>query len=332
MKNFRDIIGQERVTSHLISAVKRDKTAHAYILDGEKGMGKKTIAGIFAKALQCEEPVGSRDGAEPCGHCHSCIMAESGNHPDIITLVPEKVNSIGVDDIRAQVVNDVTIKPYSSPRKIYIIPDADLMTEAAQNALLKTLEEPPSYAVILLLSGNKERLLSTIVSRAVCLSLRAVPDADILKYLKDEKGLMPGETEAAVSFARGNLGKAEMLSESPEFKELWDRVRRILTGVREMGDVDFREAAAACSEDKERREDHLSFFLLWFRDVLFLKAGGDSDRLVFPGEIREIEEASAYYSFEQLNSIIDEIKTARSRLRSNVNPDNTFELLFMKMK
>ncbi len=301
MTGFKDIIGQERIVSNLKDAVTSGKAAHAYIFDGEKGMGKRTLAGIFAKALLCEEPLENREDAEPCGRCHSCIMAESGSHPDIITLVPEKESSVGVDDIRSQVVNDVEIKPYCSPKKIYIIPDANLMTEAAENALLKTLEEPPSYAVMILLSENKNRLLPTVVSRAVCLNFRP-PDWDQVIRFLEEKGL-----------------------------DL-DALKRTVTGVRDMSDTDISLAAAETAAKKEEREDVISFFLFWFRDVLFLKAGGDEEKLIFPGELKEIRKAAEYYSFEKINLIIEEIKQARSRLKSNVNPDNTFELLFMMMR
>ena len=331
MMGFRDIIGQDSIISTLTGVVKSGKAAHAYIFDGEKGMGKKTLAAVFARALQCETPFDEREGAEPCGHCHSCKCAESGSHPDIITLVPEKTSSIGVSDIRSQVVNDVAIKPYYSPRKIYIIPDANLMTEEAENALLKTLEEPPSYAVIIILSDNKDRLLPTIVSRAVCFQMRAVDNNEVRSFL-ERKNPELTDTSAVISFARGNLGRAVQLSESEEFKLLFEKLRRIVTGVRDMNDTGISLAAAEAAGKKEEGDDVLSFLLLWFRDVLFLKAGGSEERLIFFNEERELARAAAYYSFERINRIIEEIKTARSRLRSNVNPENTFELLFMNMR
>ncbi len=331
MMGFRDIIGQDRIISNLTGVVKSGKAAHAYIFDGEKGMGKKTLAAVFAKALQCETPLDERENAEPCGQCHSCKCAESGSHPDIITLIPEKTSSIGVSDIRAQVVNDVAIKPYYSPRKIYIIPDANLMTDEAENALLKTLEEPPSYAVIIILSDNKDRLLPTIVSRAVCLQMRAVDNGEIRSFL-EKKNPELTDSSAVISFARGNLGRALLLSESEEFKLLLEKLRSIVTGIREMSDTGISLAAKEAAEKKEEGDDVLSYLLLWFRDVLFLKAGGSEDKLIFFNEERELAKAAGYYSFERINRIIDEIKTARSRLKSNVNPENTFELLFMNMR
>ena len=142
MGSFKDVVGHKDILKYISSAVENNRVSHAYILNGERGSGKRMLANLFATTLLCES--GNR---EPCGKCHSCRQAESGNHPDIIRVTHEKPNSISVDDIRTQVNNTVDIKPYQGPYKVYIIPQADLMTPQAQNAILKTIEEPPAYAV-----------------------------------------------------------------------------------------------------------------------------------------------------------------------------------------
>ena len=123
MPGFNKIIGHKQIVEHLQNAMKMNKVSHAYIFNGEKGSGKKSLANIFAMALQCEG-----EGAKPCGICRSCKQAENGNHPDIITVTHDKPNSIGVEDIREKLVGDVMVKPYSSPYKVYIVPDAEKMT------------------------------------------------------------------------------------------------------------------------------------------------------------------------------------------------------------
>ena len=149
MSGFQDIVGHKQIIEHLKNAEKLNKVSHAYIFSGEKSSGKKLLASRFAELLQCEG-----EGEKPCGKCRSCRQAESGNHPDIIRITHEKPNTISVDDIREQLVGDVQIKPYQSKYKIYIVPDAEKMNVQAQNALLKTIEEPPAYAVILFLTTN----------------------------------------------------------------------------------------------------------------------------------------------------------------------------------
>ncbi len=332
MQKFSDLKGQEMPVKHLRSAVVNGRAAHAYIFDGEKGMGKKTLSSIFAMALQCEKSLDERDNGEPCGVCHSCIMAMHESHPDIITVRHEKISSISVDEIRGQLINDVQIKPYSSPRKIYIIPDADLMTVEAQNSLLKTMEEPPSYITVMLLTENKNHLLPTLLSRAVVIPMRAVDDKDIEALLKKNTEVPENAMTAAISFARGNPGKAEMLCNSEDFLSLWEEVKGVLKGIREMTDAMISSAAEAAASRKADRNDYLSLITIWFRDVLYLKSGGDSKKLIFPEEEYEIEKAAKSYTYEQLNVITEAVKTAASRLGSNVNPENTFEMLFMAMR
>ena len=181
MGSFKDVVGHKDIINYIRSAVTENRVSHAYILNGERGAGKKMLASLFAMTLLCE-----KQGPEPCNECHSCRQAKSGNHPDIIRVTHEKPNSISVDDIRRQVNDDIQIKPYQGPWKIYIIAEADLMTVQAQNALLKTIEEPPAYAVIFLLTENAEALLPTITSRCVMLKLRNIKDTLIRKYLMEQ--------------------------------------------------------------------------------------------------------------------------------------------------
>ena len=157
MAGFGDILGHKQEIAHLTRAIETGKVSHAYIFAGEKGTGKNRLASAFAQTLQCESA-----GERPCGRCHSCLQAESGNHPDIIYLAHEKPSSIGVEDIRDQLAGDIQIRPYNGNYKIYIIPDAERMTVQAQNAILKTIEEPPEYAVIILLTMQISELIDYV--------------------------------------------------------------------------------------------------------------------------------------------------------------------------
>ena len=208
MAKFADIIGQEQIKEHLQNALKTNKVYHAYILNGEKNSGKEFIAKIFASALQCEKTGISLGMAEPCGECHSCIQMAGKNQPDVIYVTHEKPGSIGVEDIRSQINGDVAIKPYSSPRKVYIINEGEKMTVQAQNALLKTLEEPPEYTVILILTTNMESLLPTILSRCVALNMKPVRDSQVKKFLMETMRIPDYKADICVAFARGDVGKA----------------------------------------------------------------------------------------------------------------------------
>ena len=137
MAGFKDIVGHEQIIEHLKNAISLEKVSHAYILNGPESSGKMMIAEAFAMALQCEN-----HDVEGCMECRSCEQAIDHNQPDIIYVTHEKPNNISVDEIRAQLNNDIAIKPYSSKYKIYIIDEAEKMNQQAQNALLKTIEEP----------------------------------------------------------------------------------------------------------------------------------------------------------------------------------------------
>ena len=228
MPGFSDVLGHEQTIAHMKSAIEANKVSHAYLLAGEKGSGKKMLAGIFARTLQCEA-----HGSEPCGKCHSCIQAESGNQPDIIYVTHEKPGSISVDDIRGQVNGDIQIKPYSSPYKIYIIDEAEKLTQQAQNALLKTMEEPPAYAVILLLTTNVDAFLPTILSRCVQLKLKPLRDYMVKNYLTEQLHVQEADAEIYSAFARGNLGKAISLASSEDFKHLHQEILGLLRHVKQ---------------------------------------------------------------------------------------------------
>ena len=223
MNTFADIYGYDKIKEHLQNAIKLNKVSHAYIFNGSLGAGKKMMARTFAKALQCEEHSG-----DACGKCHSCIQADSGNNPDIIWITHEKTGSIGVDDIRNQLIGDMQIKPYSSRFKIYIVDEAEKLTVQAQNALLKTIEEPPAYGIIILLTTNADIFLQTILSRCVKLDFKPVGDDLVEKYLKDNYQLSDYEIRFALAFAQGNIGRAVAIATSPDFARLKESVLRVV--------------------------------------------------------------------------------------------------------
>ena len=229
MAAFQDIIGQEQIKEHLQNALSTKKISHAYIINGEKSSGKEFVAKVFAMALQCE-----KNGVEPCQECHSCKQALSDNQPDIIKVTHEKPNTISVDDIRAQINNDVAIKPYSSPYKVYIMNEAEKMTVQAQNAILKTLEEPPEYAVIILLTTNVNSLLPTILSRCVVLNMKPVADEKVRKYLMEQLQVPDYKAEVCVAFARGNIGKAKALAASEDFENVKAEALSLLKYIQDM--------------------------------------------------------------------------------------------------
>lgn len=344
MMDFRDITGHQQTIAHLQNAIAAGKVSHAYLIAGEKGSGKKTIAGAFAKALLCTELKGRLEAAaadgktldprevDSCGKCPACLKADSGNHPDLVTVTHAKPKSISVDEIREQVVDDAQIRPYDGGYKVYIIPDADLMTAQAQNALLKTLEEPPEYAVLILLASNAGAMLDTILSRTAVLDLRQVSDDQLQHFLVEKLELPEHQARLITAFAQGNVGKAIALASSDDFEEVLAKAKQILEHI---SDWDVAAICAVIKEITPRKaeiDDLLDLFAIWYCDALYFKATRDPDGIVFREELHEIQERASKSSYEGIQTVLEALDKAKVRLRANVSFDLTMELLLLTMK
>ena len=327
MGSFKDVVGHKDILNYIRNAVSEDKVSHAYILNGERGSGKKMLANLFASTLQCE-----KGGPDPCNECHSCKQAESGNHPDIIHVTHEKPNTISVEDVRTQVNNDIMIKPYQGPYKIYIISEADLMTPQAQNALLKTIEEPPEYAVIFLLTENAQMLLPTITSRCVMLKLRNIKDTLIKKYLMETVKVPDYKADMCTAFAQGNMGRAIMLANSEHFNEIREEAVQLLKYIDEMDLNEVVKAIKRISAYKLEINDYLDIIMIWYRDVLIYKATQDVTKVVFKDQLSCIKARARKSSYEGIEKILESLEKAKSRLKANVNFDLVMELLLLTIK
>lgn len=329
-------LGQNHIYEHFKNAIAAGKLSHAYILHGERGMGKLNIAKEAAKAIQCESnaPEKTDKTGEACGQCKSCHQAESDNQPDIKYVTPAK-KTLGVDDIREQINDDALIKPYGSPYKIYIIPKSDTMTVQAQNALLKTIEEPPSYAIFILLAANTDAFLPTILSRCVMLNAKTVSEGEIVNELKSKFGVGDYDAKVAASFAGGNIGKAEKLISSDSFKDSKDSVTDLIRNVANGGmDVIAKTVKDLndYKDDKEALKDYLDMIRVWFGDVLKFKTTKDDSELVFQESLVEIKQLADHVSFENINGILDEIEKAEERTKSNVGFDSNMEVMLLGIK
>ena len=327
MQGFQKVVGHQEIITHLQNAISMNKVSHAYLFGGESGSGKKMMASLFAMTLQCE-----KHGVEPCMECPSCKKAQSQNHPDIIYVKHEKPNTISIDEIREQLINDVMIKPYSSPYKIYIIDEAQKLTLQAQNALLKTIEEPPAYAVFLLLTENAEMLLPTINSRCVMLKLRNIKDTLIRKYLMENLEIPDYKADMCTAFAQGNVGRAIMLANSEHFNEIREEAVQLLKHIHDMELSEIVAAVKNISVYKLEITDYLDIIMIWYRDVLLYKATKEIDKVVFKDQLQSIKEQARKSSYEGIELILESLEKAKARLKANVNFDLVMELLFLTIK
>ena len=280
--------------------------------------GEKAPAGVDAGDL------------EPCGQCLSCIQAASGTNPDIITLEREKETSIGVGDIR-KMRADIMIRPYRAAHKVYIIPDAEKMTPAAQNALLKTLEEPPSYAVLLLLADGTTNFLPTVMSRAVTLPLRPVPEDAVENCLRERFGAEEERARLCARFSGGSIGRAALLLANDNFAKLREKTISFLRRITEKDAAEIAAFARDTAAQEETR-DLIDFVLTWNRDLLVCRSTLSTENLIFTDEVQYIKEAAQKASWSGLQAASEAVFRARRRLFSNVNAELTLQMMLLELR
>ena len=339
--SFAEIIGQEDAKNLLKNAVTSGNHSHAYIFSGEKGSGKMMLAEAFATMLQCENPTD-----DACLECHSCKQSISRNNPDIIYVKREEGKAnISVDVVREQIVNDVDIKPYSNKYKIYIVDEAERMNQQAQNAILKTIEEPPEYTIIILLTANHNAFLQTILSRCVLIQMKSVDTESIKSILKNRYETVDYQANMVASFAQGNVGKAIALATDSSFNEVKSHAVALCKKAGKMEEVQIADEVKAIKEENEsdKKNDNpdkfqgfmdqmLDLITLWFKDVLLYKATMNDNLMLFKEDSFDIHEQANNCTYHGLNNIIDAITETRARLNANVNFELTIMLLINAIK
>ncbi|MCF0230483.1 MAG: DNA polymerase III subunit, partial [Parasporobacterium sp.] len=327
-KTFSDIIGNEDIIRQLRKSAYEKRLNHAYIFSGAVGMGKRTLAEALLLHLYCHE---HDEAGDACLKCPECKKLMSGNHPDVIYVTHEKPGSISVDDIRQQLSDTVQIRPYSSHYKVYVINEAEKLTVQAQNALLKVLEEPPEYAVIILLASDHKVFLETIRSRSIVIQMRPVDD-DIVRSCLLNEGVDKEKADICTAFAQGNLGRGLHLGTGESFSVLYRSLMKLLRDIRDMDSTDFRNEYKLWRSENTDLNEVLDFLRLWFRDILVLSCTGRTDGLVFAGEKRSLASMASLTDADRVYRILDYIEKSSERLGANVNPELCMELLFITIK
>lgn len=322
---FSDIIGYKGVKSHFVNALSMNKVSHAYIIEGDVGMGKKLLANTLAKVLQCQD-----EAVEACDKCQSCVLFNSGNHPDVIHVEASKKSGIGVDDVRDKINKDVYIKPYVFEYKIYIIHDAHKMTVQAQNALLKTIEEPPSYVRFILLANHTYAFLPTVLSRCVVIKLKAQSQEVITNYLEEVLKLPDYQARLYSAFARGNIGRAIALKHSEDFNEMRDDMIAFMDVLAKGQKIDVLEQVVVFEKYKEVKGDFLDLLLTWLRDLIVLKSTKNEEILIHMDKKNLLLKQVPHLSYNRVSTLIDGIEQILRYDRLNINYALSVEVMMIK--
>lgn len=253
---FENIIGNTNIKTVLEKSIKQNKLSHSYLFVGTQGIGKKMIATEFAKMILCLED------NKYCNHCKSCIEFDTNNNPDFVLISPDG-NNIKIEQIR-DIQKRIQEKPIISEKKVYIIDNADLMTTEAQNCLLKTLEEPPEFAVIILIGSNSNTFLPTIKSRCTIMNFNKISDEEMTKYLR-EKCDVKNIDQNMLYMYQGSIGKALELKEK---QEEYKNIENIINNIDRYDLIDFINNAEILYKSKEEINDILDYINV----ILFNKA------------------------------------------------------------
>ena len=304
---FKDIIGQEFAKKYLTNSINKNKVSHAYLFEGMNGVGKNTLAKEFAKIL--------------------IKVDKLENSPDYISIEPEG-SSIKIAQIR-KLQTDVLVKPHSD-YKIYIINKAEKMTVESQNALLKTLEEPPAYVIIILITSNKNSLLDTIKSRCEIIKFLPVSFIQTKKYLED-MGIEERKASILATFSRGSISKALELSESADFMLMREDIQNNIQTLLEKNIVEILELPSKYDKYKDNIIEVLDMMINYFRDIMMLKENIGKDMIINIDKITYVQNMSKKINYSQVSKIIDIIEETKKKLKSNCNFNLSIQVMALNI-
>ncbi|MFL8674843.1 ATP-binding protein [Clostridioides sp. GD02404] len=304
---FENIIGQNFAKKYLTNSIKKNKLNNAYMLEGIDGIGKKKFADELSKLL--------------------LDYVNLENSPDYILIKPDG-NSIKIAQIR-NMQSDIVIRPHKD-YKIYIINNAEKMTVEAQNALLKTLEEPPDYAIIILVTNNKESLLETIKSRCDIIKFSPIPMEDLKKYLIDT-GIEEERAQLLATFSRGSIENALSLSQSAEFSVMRDDIQQYIQVMLDKNIVEILNIPNNMEKYRGNIISLLDIMINYFRDIILLKENVNKNMLINVDKLVFIQNMSGKISYSQLSKIIDIIEDAKSKIKSNCNFNISIQVMSLNI-
>ena len=291
---FDEIIGNEKIKEELKRSLEEDKISHSYMFVGIEGIGKQLIAKAFAQMILC-----TNETEKGCNKCKSCIEFQSQNHPDFLYIEPDG-NSIKIEQIR-YLQRKIQEKPIISNKKVYIINDADKMTQEAQNCLLKTLEEPPEYSTIILIGSNENAFLNTIKSRCMKLTFQPIASEEIKQYMEKTYG-MNNINENMLEAFQGSIGKAIALKDK---KEEYENIEKMIEKLDKTDMTELMGLGSALYQSKEEIND-----ILEYMNIILLKMAKENVKYA---------------------NCIDIVENTKKRLHQNANYDMCIDNMIFNM-
>jgi DNA polymerase-3 subunit delta' len=319
-----NLLGNEWAVDMLRKHVTHGATRHAYLFTGPSGLGRRTLALRFAQALNCTQ---RPQPGVPCGNCRDCRQIEAMSHPDLTIIQAENEGgTLKVEQVR-EARRSLSLTPYQSRYRVSIFLRFQEAKDSAANALLKTLEEAPSYAVLILTADNPEQLLPTIVSRCEVLRLRPVPIERLAEFLKAH-GAADEKARLIAHISGGRPGHALRLLQDPSALSFRDEKLADLQSLLPAGRVDKFAYAEKLAKDRDMMRSVLLLWLSFWRDVM-LRSGGASTPPDNIDRARDVESLAGSLDLSETRRVVSNLERALARLEANVNPRLLAEVLLL---
>ena len=306
-------IFHDELMKNLIESVHTASCSHAYIFEGEKGLGKHEAARLFAAALTCCD-----ENISPCGACKICAQSKADTNPDIIHVRPQKdKKTIGADDMRA-LEEDTAIKPFASRHKVYIFDDGALLTEAAQNTFLKTFEEPPDYVVFIIVIENSSSLLQTVLSRFTLVHFPPVSDDVMSAYIEKNYPEASERLPFLIKYCGGVPERCGAVINDEGFDALRGAALEMLISLMSSDVNDAFTVQKFLDENKDRAEEVLDFWLSFLRDIILMQTGA-AEKIINIDKRDELRSFSSKFNPKRIIKFSDKIIKTKEMLRRYVN-------------
>jgi DNA polymerase III subunit delta' len=319
------IYGHDWAVDHLRKALANRRVRHAYLIVGAESVGKETLARAFAQALNCTH---ADDDVRPCGECRSCKLIASGNHPDMLfSELDANTGALKIEEVRG-VTQRLALKPYEARYRIAIFRDFDHARGPAQDALLKTLEEPSPNALLFLLAPSAESLLPTIASRSQVINLRPVAADDVRDILIGHRGTVPEQADLLARLCGGRIGWAMRALDDPTMLEQRDGAISVLENILDLSRGKRFEVAEDLSKDKLALFPLLELWQSYWRDVMLMCEGAPLP-IANNDHHEAIERLSARITSEEALTALEATRTMMHNLRYNLNLRLALEVMFL---
>jgi DNA polymerase III subunit delta' len=335
-----NILGHEWAVDYMQRSIANGRDSHAYLISGPAGIGKALLAHRLAQVLNCDV-----SNHSPCLQCRSCRRIERGNHPDVRLASMEtqaaqakatqstRQKDLKIDTVR-EWQHDIALKPYEGRRRVFILLDAERLSEEASNAMLKTLEEPPLFATLILVA-NSVNLLPTIVSRCQHIRLRLVPRQYIAQVLIEQKAMDDEHARLLAAWSGGRIGWALHMADAPdEMQAHQERLETLLSLQKQPRNAAFLWAEERTKEYRGGEQDMvlewLELWRSWWHDVL-LVAAGCPEYIMHVNRRRDLETEAQRYALFDVYGFVTRLGETVQQLRENVNPQLAMENVFLHL-